>query len=206
MCTQVLHAALREMGAGRAVQVGRDVRGSNLSFSPGIYRKHFNGGAFPLHIDSLRSHTFARRPSCAAARGGVGERVRLVGRSRSAAAYADLYRFESQFSALLLLQRSERPAPELSSFDVHKDELARDCSLKLRPSTHNVALVTPPTEPWLARKLAARRSCDLDIEEGDLYVFNSNRLHVVHPIGGRTPRVTLGTFVGVSAEELRIWT
>jgi hypothetical protein len=45
----------------------------------------------------------------------------------------------------------------------------------------------------------------IDVRPGDVYVFNANYLHVVHPIGGRRVRLSLGTFVGYSQTELRIW-
>ena len=36
-------------------------------------------------------------------------------------------------------------------------------------------------------------------------IFNANRLHVVHPTAGERRRLSFGSFVGVSDEEVRIW-
>ena len=55
-----------------------------------------------------------------------------------------------------------------------------------------------------ARRLLTRES-QLHIEAGDVYVINVNRLHMVHPILGTKSRVSLGTFLGYSETEVRIW-
>ena len=56
-----------------------------------------------------------------------------------------------------------------------------------------------------SRRFATARWHNLTIDAGDLYVFNSNRLHAVPPVLGGRDRVALGTFLGYSAKELLVW-
>ena len=46
---------------------------------------------------------------------------------------------------------------------------------------------------------------NLSLEGGDLYVFNSNRLHAVPPVHGMRDRIAVGTFLGYSSKELLVW-
>jgi NAD(P)-dependent dehydrogenase (short-subunit alcohol dehydrogenase family) len=227
---EALHDALRQLGNGRAVGVGVDLA-SNRSFPGGIYRMNFNNNSFPLHLDSLRSHEFAEssaRQACdhrrytpraqavapQAAEGGAQSSppssppssprtsLRWFRRGRGQAQwFADLYRFETQFSALLLLQRSDVQGAELSAYRYDRASLLANCDVAVQPTAHNVHVLEP------AAALAAHDwpESELDVRAGDVYVFNANHLHVVHPIGGRRVRLSLGTFVGYSKGELRIW-
>ena len=49
------------------------------------------------------------------------------------------------------------------------------------------------------------RALNLSLDAGDLYIFNSNRLHEVPPVLGSRDRVALGSFLGYSANELLVW-
>ena len=51
------------------------------------------------------------------------------------------------------------------------------------------------------------RSRSLDVQPGDLYVFNSNWLHSVHPVPAEAAksRLSLGSFVGFDSREIRVW-
>ena len=49
------------------------------------------------------------------------------------------------------------------------------------------------------------RHLNLTLRAGDLYVFNSNRLHVVPPVAGTRDRVAFGAFLGYSKDELLVW-
>ena len=226
-----VHGALAALARHRQVGVGMDLS-TNGSFSPGgIFRQNFNNNSFQMHLDSLHSHELAQRSRCSE------RRTRLLGRSTSAAPYADLFRFEQQLSvccllpsscpkfpvhhavlshrhrvtpcrrclwrqALLLLQRSEVSTPELTLYDFELQQLHAACELQLHEVTTHNAVLDNRSRHKIRR---SHRSCALEVEEGDVYVFNANRLHEVHRIGGATRRITLGTFAGLSDDEVRIW-
>ena len=105
-------------------------------------------------------------------------------------------------SALLLLQHSDVPGAGLSLHDAHWSDLLYDCSFQVRPTVYDVHLRGYPVT-FLKRW----RTRSLDLQPGDLYVFNSNRLHSVHsaPAGVGKSRLTLGSFVGFDAREMRVW-
>ena len=194
----VLHESLRSIRADRhRVSTAVD-QGTNRSFGPGIFRQHLNGGSFALHLDSLRAHLFSHR-ECS----GTEYRRGSDGETPAAAAYEDVYRFERQLAALLLLQRSELPGAELSVYDYDVDRLLNDCTVHVQPSAHNVHVVNGSAQ--LLGPLSAQRASHLHIDAGDFYVINVNRLHVVHPVYGTKSRVSLGSFVGHSSSELKIW-
>ena len=108
-------------------------------------------------------------------------------------------------AALVLLQRSERAAPGMSVINVHKDELLRDCDVPVAVTPHNTAPDFEKRGMARWREKVAAATLPLPLAEGDLYIFNANRLHVVHPTAGERRRLSFGSFVGVSDEEVRIW-
>jgi len=196
---RVLHDALRALGAGRHMSAGHDVGGGNGSFGGGIYRQNFPGGSFPLHFDSIRyAQRFLTERKCMK---GLRAPPRIARRARTDR-FSDLYRFSTQFSALLLLQKSELPGAELSLHDAHWSDLLHDCALQMRPTVHNVHLRN--YQPGLLRRWRVRT---LELQPGDFYVFNSNRLHSVHPVpgDGSKSRLSLGSFAGFDAREIRVW-
>lgn len=195
---QILHRTLRSLGAGRTVATGVDLA-TNMSFGRGIFRQLMNRHTFPLHLDSLRAHRVGAR-ACEGS-GQQANAKRHLQQARRNAAYEDIYRFEQQLAALVLLQRSEMPGAELSAYDLHLDELMGDCTIATSPSGHNVVISHDNASALQARL----RFCPLSINEGDLYLINVNRLHVVHPVVGSKSRVVLGSFVGYSSSELKVW-
>jgi hypothetical protein len=50
-------------------------------------------------------------------------------------------------------------------------------------------------------------SVRVDLEEGDLYFFNTGLIHEVPGVAGDLPRVVLATFIGYTerAEEIMVW-
>ena len=190
---RMLHESLRSIAVGRNVATGFDTE-TNRSFGPGIFRQTWNGGSFPVHIDSLRAHRIGARP-CASA--SQPQQVPI------ASAYRDIYRFDRQLAALINLQQpGGKRGGELVSFDFDDQQVFNDCSLAVNSSAHNVFLANNTA---LQERLSHCRSSQLRIEAGDFYVINVNRLHVVHPVRGTNPRISLGSFVGYSASELRLW-
>ena len=195
---RILHESLRAIAAGRTVATGVDVA-TNRSFGPGIFRQTMNGGTFPIHFDSLRAHIVGAR-SCD---GTSAASLASMQQASSASAYSDIYRFEQQLAALINLQQpGGQRGGELSTFDYDRHHVLKDCSLAVNSSAHNVFLAN---DTALQNRLSQRRSSQPRIEPGDFYVINVNRLHVVHPVHGTDPRVSLGSFVGYSSSELRVW-
>ena len=197
---RLINATLGELAAGRAVGVARDVATNGTLTAGGCFRMHFNNGSFGQHFDSLRSADFA-----SACGGRRPIRWASSSRGRHAQRFADLYRFGDMLAALVLLQRSERAAPGMSVINVHKDELLRDCDVPVAVTPHNTAPDFERRGMARWREKVAAATLPLPLAEGDLYIFNANRLHVVHPTAGERRRLSFGSFVGVSDEEVRIW-
>ena len=193
---EALHGALREVAAGRRFATGRDMT-SNRSFAGGVFRRNFNGGSFPLHFDSLRhSSRFYTDRKC-------NERRRTPSSARRLAAqhFPDMHRFDTQFSALLLLQRPEGEGEgEVTVFDAHWSELLHDCSFTAKPTVYNVHV-----DHYEPSFLSRWRRATIDVRPGDVYLFNSNRLHMVGQVHSEKHRLSLGSFVGVSAQDMRVW-
>ena len=216
-----LHHNMRALSAGRSVGLGRDLA-SNRSLSVGgAYRMHYNNMTWGLHFDSLHSKELLANKTACRSR---DTKISSAYRGRQAQAFTDLYRFEHQFAALITLQRSDRAAPEMSVVNVHRDEIAHACNIPLVGTLHNtylsaVDLALATTENvkdskrwglsqmrrWRSQLGIDERSRPLDLQPGDMYIFDANRLHVVHPTVGSSKRISLGAFVGFSEDEMRIW-
>lgn len=78
----------------------------------------------------------------------------------------------------------------------HVEDIVDDCELS--GLSHTVGVHVHGYERSRRRKeaLASRRAFNLSLAAGDLYVFNSNRLHAVPAVIGPRDRVALGTFIG----------
>ncbi|KAL1530915.1 hypothetical protein AB1Y20_001806 [Prymnesium parvum] len=199
-----LHAALRSLAAGRAVGTGVDGASANASLFHGVFRAHGRGSSFPLHFDTLRAAAWARR-GCARDESDAAAAARVA----RVAAYADLYRFDEQFSALLVLQRARADnASDLTAFRTHWHALLPECSMRARP--HDVGVnVGADYKRYVRRERGEGReagaAAPLRLEAGDFYIFNSQYVHDVSLNVEERYRVTLGTFVGYSPSELRVW-
>ena len=119
--------------------------------------------------------------------------------SRLASFTADALRFRYQFSALLMLQQPEGGAADVTLYDSHWEDLLDDCELS--GISHTVGVHVQGYES--SRRRARARHFNLSLQPGDLYIFNSNRLHVVPPVGIGRERIVLGSFLGYSSTELR---
>lgn len=205
-----LHAGLAELAkaSGRAFSVGRDVRRTNASLGGGIFRRAPPGTVgFPLHFDSLRhSQRFYTERSC-----GKRDKKRRLPSSvllGSAELVPDISRFDHQLSALLMLQRPDARTHDLELVDAHWGQLLHDCNVPMRPTIHNVHVnYVQPGWDYLQSLKRQWRNLDLELQPGDVYLFNANRLHLVPSIDpkGSQDRVTLGSFVGLDAGEVRLW-
>ena len=182
----VLLEGLRLLGAGRIVRPGIDVH-TNTSFAPGIYRYHSSNATFNMHFDFIRTVSVLAT--------ACGRRPRPAGNPN---AFRDMARFDKQFSALVLLQRSSTPTPELSVFKTNMDDIASNCTLSTYPTHHNCHVGGLDTAQLVKSQPV--------IEAGDLYIFNSQHVHVVEPIDSTLRRITLGSFVSFSDREMVVWT
>lgn len=153
---------------------------------------------FPDHFDSIRhSSRFFSERKC-------NERMpRVPQHSDPERYFPDLYRFDVQFSALLMLQMPEHVTQGVTIFDVHWRDLLHDCTFTATPTKHNVHLRGVDARTYLNGKRVRRQS--LHLQPGDVYIFNSNHVHVVEPVLGATHRLSLGTFVGFGATDMRVW-
>ena len=219
---RIVRAYLETLGLGRKVGPGRDLK-TNGTLSPGgAFRMHYNNGSFGLHFDSLRSKSFSARSHCRAKGGGAKPFYwGTTYRGRAAERFEDLYRFEHQLAALVTLQRSEREGAEMSVLNVHKDKIEETC-IPCQVTQHNVALgsvdlTTTMSErhkhewkdtdmlKWRKQLQIEQSTRPLNLQVGDLYIFNANHLHVVHPTIGGSKRLSFGAFVGFKDDEIRIW-
>merc|ERR1712166_994245 len=97
---------------------------------------------------------------------------------------------------------------EISVFNVHMDELIENCSQPLSYiSEYNIGVMNNYGHGQYKTPIPmkAYQSIALDLKPGDLYVINTNMMHVVHPFEAGEPRITVATSFGFSKEELVMW-
>ena len=90
---------------------------------------------------------------------------------------------------------------DVTLYDAGWRELLDDC--RMVGESIGVAVSLAASWPRSTRRARARRTT-LRLGAGDLYLFHSNRVHVVTRVEGGT-RIVLGSFVGVSSREMRIF-
>ena len=187
-----LFDALRNLVGLREVRLG--TMGATLS--SGIFRYHGKrqkgGPTFASHFDTLRAHMWDER-DCQHV---TGVRACNVSYRDTISRFADLYRFDEQFSALLMLQPSDDDS-QVTLFDTHWETLMKDCTLQSR--SHMIGVNLGASFDNSHRCWS--RNATLNLGPGDFYVFNSNRVHTVGEVKGSVPRLTLGAFVGYSPLE-----
>ena len=125
------------------------------------------------------------------------------------ASYDDMRRFQTQFSALVLLQRSDMPTPEVSVYEHHISAIEEDCRLQIR-GMNGPRAAPGPTNAFAVNfdhsSVRSFHAQSTDIGEGDVYIFNSNYFHEVHPIiVAEQQRMTISSFVGFSDDEVVVW-
>ena len=114
----------------------------------------------------------------------------------------DLFKFEDQFSALLIIQQLVPSAVDnVMLFDTRWEEVRRDCGVRTWVYEAGVeAAAFVKTKHFMHA-----RSHNLSAAAGDLYIFNSNQIYWVTPVGPGDARIVLGSFVGFSQQEVRVW-
>ena len=106
-----------------------------------------------------------------------------------------VYRFEHQFAGVLCLQNADGRGPGTQS-------ILHQC------------LWTPEVQPHIAEDSFPSYAqandigqCEVSLEPGDLYFFNTRLVHEVPAILGDQARVVLAVFIGYSADdrEVLVW-
>jgi hypothetical protein len=101
----------------------------------------------------------------------------------------------------MLCHRCARGASRHAVHCAFTQEIVHDCELS--GVSHSVGVHVRGFER--SARFASARARNLSLRPGDLYIFNSNRLHAVPPVLGTRDRVALGTFLGYSSNELLVW-
>ena len=106
-----------------------------------------------------------------------------------------VYRFKHQFAGVLCLQNADGRGPGTQS-------ILHQC------------LWTPEVQPHIAEDAFFSYAqandigqCEVSLEPGDLYFFNTRLVHEVPAIIGDQARVVLAVFIGYSADdrEVLVW-
>ena len=106
-----------------------------------------------------------------------------------------VYRFTHQFAGVLCLQNADASGPGVQSL-LHR------------------CVWTPEIQPHIADETFdayAREQgiehCQVTLEPGDLYFFNTRLIHEVPAVQGNLPRIVLAVFIGYSEEddEVLVW-
>ena len=104
-------------------------------------------------------------------------------------------RFDHQFAGVLCFQNADATGPSAQAL-LHR------------------CLWTPQIHPYIEAQTfpqyaAAQQlqSCQVDLEPGDLYFFNTRCIHEVPPVQGGQPRIVLAVFIGYSQRdgEIFVW-
>jgi len=205
-----LHRVLEELHvAGRNSSSAKEAAFRTLA--PGMFRRQNPGNVFTPHADTLHSADWPAKcfpsprrppPDSAGAPGPAAGR-----------AFHDMVRFRDQFSALVMLQAPgdgsrDQGEPQVQIFDAHYRELAAGACSLARGNPYSVGIAFSDWHAPHARANRTRahvRALNLSLQPGDVYVFNSNLVHEVLRVPPGPPRLTLGSFVGYSASEMRVW-
>ena len=106
-----------------------------------------------------------------------------------------VYRFEHQFAGVLCVQNA--------------DENGRGTQAILHR-----CLWSEEVQPYIAEETFDRyaadngiQNCEVELEQGDLYFFNTRCIHEVPPVQGTHTRIVLAVFIGYSPEddEIFVW-
>ena len=113
-----LHASERDSHPSTSAHLGTEHQAHSrhdqghdfdaVMLSPGIYRMHRSGDTFLPHVDTLHSADWANRCTAQQTNGTTSAKPAKRGpRQGPSSAFPEMYRFEHQFSALLMMQPPE---------------------------------------------------------------------------------------------------
>lgn len=106
-----------------------------------------------------------------------------------------VYKFKHQFAGILCLQNADESGPGAQS-------RLHECLWK------------PDIQPYITNETFedyAKKNrinfCQVELEPGDLYFFNTQLIHEVPEIVGTQPRIVMAVFIGYSPEdnEVAVW-
>ena len=182
---EALHRTLRALLAARSAAAEAD-----FLPAPGVFRMHRPGNRFAPHADTIHAAEWSSACGGKRPRRGVAPNFR------------PLRRLRHQLSALVSLQQP-RSGGELRIFSTNWEALMSTCNQ--RGVAYDVGIAFPH---WpRAAAMLHPREYNLTVTPGDVFIFNSNRVHEVLPVVGQQPRLVLGSFVGYShspREEMRM--
>ncbi len=116
-----------------------------------------------------------------------------------------VHRFNTQLGGILLIQAPENKPTGFDSI-IHRCEWSENMDQELE--NHMVRRGDYDKEAFYAyaekRQIA---SCGVSISEGDIYFFNSHRLHEAPFFTGNRPRIVLAVFFGYTDDdpEIFVW-
>ena len=216
----MLHGIQQMAGTARNVTVGAETvrhwRGKSrqLAHVPGILRVLARNFSYQMHFDSHHANAWVgvRNQRCASAPEGAVP----TGKSPFlGAAHFGVYRRNSfSTSAILTLQAPARPigVGEASADTSHRNPYdLRLWRVRWPALLHNCSIRTDMAYGAGVRLIAdslpqALRDNHVTIraEPGDLYLFNSEFLHMTPTIHGRKERIVLGAVAGYSSQSRRV--
>lgn len=196
----MLHGVQQIAGSRR--KVVRAQEGAEEPYVPGIVRVMRNSFYYPLHYDSHHANAWAElRPRICGAHEKVTSKLVNVGW------YPLLSRHTFSASVILTLQAADRHTKkvknttsrregnpfDLTMYRTRWPELLHNCSV--RATTYGVGgKLNGRTVP----AAVTHNPIEVRGEAGDLYLFNSEFLHLTPKIAGDTERIVAGGVAGYS--------
>ena len=184
-------------GASRVHRsVSAAVEPTGEAYVPGVLRIHRPGFNYPLHFDTHHANAWVALRSWLCQE-DVLKKSRLYKPSR-VREYAALRRHHFSTAAILTLQapdRRQNPS-DLRIYNARGTELQQNCSIKAT-GTYGIgqrldAGTFPVGVPYV----------DLRGDAGDLYLFNSEYVHITPKIRGARSRAVLAAIVGYSRHSV----
>ena len=106
-----------------------------------------------------------------------------------------VYRFEHQFAGVLCVQNADETGRGTQAI-LHR------CLWSEEVQPH---IVEETFDQYAADN--GIQNCEVELEQGDLYFFNTRCIHEVPPVQGNRARIVLAVFIGYSPEdgEIYVW-
>ncbi len=148
-------------------------------YGAAIFRCHMPHWGYPPHIDSVRLRE--RRTKYA------------------------VHRFNTQLGGILLVQAPENKPTGFDSI-IHRCEWSESLDQEIEKDTGWDGNYDKESYYTYAEKKQIAR-CGVSLSEGDIYFFNSHRLHEAPFFTGNRPRIVLAIFFGYTDDdpEIFVW-
>ena len=146
-------------------------------YGAAIFRCHMPYWGYPPHIDSVSIRD--RRTNYA------------------------VHRFNTQLGGILLLQSPENKPTRFDTI-IYRSEWKKNLELE-HYSAGGKGIQTEVFHEYANKNQI--ESCGISLAEGDIYFFNSHRLHEAPRFTGNRPRIVLAIFFGYTEEdpEIFVW-